>query len=226
MINLSVALVEYDVDLARKIGLELAHHGMSVTLFEDSKKLESWLIEHKCDVILLDLNVPDEDGLSIAKRLSARQNLHVILLTDCVMTENTISDFNASANTYLKKPVDLDELISVILLSVVHRRLIKPSPESSQSWQFKPIVSRLITPNGETIKLTRSESRFLELLTLAKNNHLTRMELETALWRLSDIHTARRLEVLVCRLRSKLLNYDLIQTYRGEGYALMASLLP
>jgi two-component system OmpR family response regulator len=222
MVNLTVALVEDDIDLAEEIGFQLEHHGITVALFENGKALDNWLKENKCDVLLLDLNLPDEDGLSIAKRLSARQDLRIVMLTARVMTSDRIAGFDAGADVYLQKPVHLEELIAVIQQQ--ERRLQKELPKN---WQLKIAASLLITPEDETIKLTGSENRFLMLLALSENYYLTRIELENKLWRMSDIHTARRLEVLVSRLRYKLqkLNYELIQTYRGEGYGLMASLL-
>lgn len=220
MFGYTIALVEDDIDLAEEIAFQLQHHGMFVTLFENGKTLDAWLENNKCDIVLLDLNLPNEDGLSIAKRLEHHTDLRIIMLTARVMTSDRIAGFEAGADVYLQKPVDLAELMAVI------RQQVKRLQKLPQNWKLKTEASLLLSPSGESIKLTSSENRFLQLLSQAENNYLNRTELENMLWGLSDTHTSRRLEVLVSRLRYKLqkADYELIRTHWGEGYSLIAAL--
>ncbi len=217
MFNYRIALVEDDEDLAEEICFQLQHHGMNVSSFENGKKFESWLKKNQCDLVLLDLNLPDGDGLMIAKNLSHRSDLRIVILTARVMTVDRIAGFEAGADAYLQKPVDLGELIAVM------KRLLQRLPTPTQKWQLKTEMTQIVLPNGEVIKLTSNENRFLQLLKNAPEQFLTRNELENGLWGLSDLHTTRRLEVLISRLRQKL-DYKLIQTNWGGGYSLNASL--
>lgn len=217
MFNYRIALVEDDLDLAEEICFQLQHHGMNVSSFENGKKFEHWLKKNQCDLVLLDLNLPDGDGLMIAKNLSRRPDLRIVILTARVMTVDRIAGFEAGADAYLQKPVDLGELIAVM------KRLLQRLPTPTQKWQLKTEMTQIVSPNGEVIKLTSNENRFLQLLKNAPEQFLTRNELENGLWGLSDLHTTRRLEVLISRLRQKL-DYKLIQTNWGDGYSLNAPL--
>lgn len=219
MFNYRIALVEDDTDLAEEISFQLQHHGMTVSQFADGQTFENWLMKNQCDLVLLDLNLPDGDGLSIAKRLAHRSELRIVILTARVMTVDRVAGFEAGADVYLQKPVQLVELIAVI------KRLLQRLPTPTQNWQLKTELSQLIMPNGEVIKLTSNENRFFQLLENAPNHFVTRIELENGIYGLSNLHTARRLEVLVSRLRQKLdYKYKVIQTSWGGGYSLNTQL--
>lgn len=220
MQKIVVALVEDDLDLAEEIAFQLECQEMFVEVFDCGQKLDAWLKTNKCDVVLLDLNLPDEDGLSIAKRLSQRADLRIIMLTARVMTDDRIAGFEAGADVYLSKPVVLPELIAII------RRLTKRLPELEIPWQLSPEKALLISPTGIAMKLTTNEVDFLKLLHDAENNYLSRDELEQKLWGVSDVYMARRLDVLVSRLRQKLTPFEdeIIQTYWRKGYGLKVSI--
>jgi DNA-binding response OmpR family regulator len=218
----NVVLVEDDSDLAEEIGFYLQRQGINVTTFSSGKLLDGWLKYNKCDVLILDLMLPGEDGLSIAKRLSVRADFRIVMLTSRVMTDDRISGFEAGADVYLNKPIDFRELVTVL------RRLCQRLENvPSQKWQLKTHLFLLVAPNGEQIKITTNEATFLCFLSYAEKNYLTRYELEQKMWGISNAHTSRRLEVLVSRLRQKLsiVNNELIQTYRCEGYGLIAPLI-
>ncbi len=221
LISPNVVLVEDDIDLAEEIGFYLQHQNMNVTTFSSGKLLNGWLEQNKCDVLILDLMLPGEDGLSIAKRLSVRADFRIVMLTSRVMTDDRIAGFEAGADVYLNKPIHFTELVTVI------RRLCRRLENvPSTQWQLKTKLLVLIAPNGQQIKITTNETYFLCYLSCAEKNYLTRYELEQKMWGLSNVHTARRLEVLVSRLRQKLpvMSDELIQTYRGDGYGLIIPL--
>ncbi len=215
--TLTIAIVEDDVDLAEELVFYLQYQGMVVSFFENGQQLDAWLLDNHCDVLILDLNLPHEDGLSIAKRLSTRDDLRIIMLTARAMPADRIAGFDCGADVYLHKPVNFTELVAVI------RRLAKRLPETAlQHWKLQTTNAFLISPSNDKIKLTTKENKFLQLLSAGESHYLTRVELETNLWGTSDIHTAHRLELLVSRLRHKLkaTNTDVIQTYWRAGYGL------
>lgn len=217
MNKLSIAIVEDDQDLAEEIAFYLHYQKMRVAVFDNGASFENWLKQNFCDILILDLTLPQEDGLVIAKRLSARADLRIIMLTARVMKHHRIEGFDAGADIYLTKPVDFEELVAII------KRLVRRLPETNQPvWELHPRKALLISPEGEVIKLTTNEKLFLRYLSDAENYYLGRDELENKLWGENTAATANRLEVLVCRLRQKLdpVNEALIQTYHGEGYGL------
>ena len=217
MHTITIAIVEDDVELAEELVFYLQYQGMVVTYFENGVQLDAWLADNHCDVLILDLNLQGEDGLTISKRLSMRDDLRIIMLTARTLPDDRINGFDCGADVYLHKPVNFAELVSVI------RRLVKRLPETTmQHWELHAKKAFLISPKNEKIKLTTNENKFLQRLSNGQSHYVTRVELENSLWGTSDIHTAHRLELLVSRLRLKLkiTQIDLIQTYWRMGYGL------
>jgi DNA-binding response OmpR family regulator len=217
MQTITIAIVEDDVELAQELVYYLQYQGMVVAFFENGTQLDVWLADNHCDVLILDLNLQGEDGLSISKRLSMRDDLRIIMLTARTLPDDRISGFDCGADVYLHKPVNFAELVSVI------RRLVKRLPETTtQHWELHSTNAFLVSPKNEKIKLTTNENKFLQRLSDGQSHYVTRLELENNLWGTSDIHTAHRLELLVSRLRLKLKvnKVDLIQTYWRMGYGL------
>lgn len=222
MKNINVVLVEDDADLAEEIEFYLQLKGMNVTSLQNGKLLDNWLAQNRCDVLLLDLTLPGEDGLSIAQRLSTRHDFRIIMFTSRIMSDERVAGFEAGADVYLNKPVNFAELVAVI--TRLTKRLYLDSTITTQPfWQLVLPLFSLISPSGKQIKLTTNESHFLTFLAETPNNYLTREGLEQKLWKMSNSHTARRLEVLVSRLRQKLQkeNEELIQTHWREGYSII-----
>ena len=114
MQNIDVVIVEDNIDLAEEMAFYLQHLEMNLITFQSGKRLDGWLENNICDVLILDLTLPGEDGLTIAKRLSSHNDLRIIMLTSRVMKEDRIAGFEAGADVYLNKPVDFEELASVV----------------------------------------------------------------------------------------------------------------
>ncbi len=218
MQTITIAIIEDDIDLAEELVFHLQYQGMIVVFFENGTQFDAWLTNNHCDVLILDLNLQGgEDGLAISKRLSIREDFRIIMLTARTTSEDRISGFDCGADVYLHKPVNFTELVSVI------RRLVKRLPEMKiRHWELHTTTAFLISPEGEKIKLTTNENKFLQRLSRGGAHYVPRSELENNLWGTSDIHTAHRLELLVSRLRHKLkiTKMDLIQTYWRVGYGL------
>ena len=218
MQNIDVVIVEDNIDLAEEIGFYLQHQGMNVTTFQSGKRLDGWLSQNKCDVLILDLTLPGEDGLSIAKRLSNQKDLRIIMLTSRVMREDRIAGYEAGADVYLNKPVDFEELASVVYR--LAKRIADAPIVQKYIWKLNSELFLITSPNGIEIKLTTREHIFLKLLSQDEENYSTREALEGKIWGHSDIYTSRRLDVLVSRLRTKLENPEgaTIQTHWRNGY--------
>jgi DNA-binding response OmpR family regulator len=191
---------------------------MNVITFQSGKRLDGWLDKNSCDVLILDLTLPGEDGLTIAKRLSNHKDLRIIMLTSRVMREDRIAGFNAGADVYLNKPVDFEELASVVY-RLAKRVLVAPIMEKN-IWKLNSECFFITSPNGKEIKLTKSENMFLTFLSKHKDHYSNREALEEKIWGHSDIYTSKRLDVLVSRLRTKLESSDgvSIQTHWNNGY--------
>ena len=102
--EISVIVVEDETDLAEEIAFHLQLQGMQPRLAGDGEELDRLLREQSCDVVLLDLGLPGEDGVSIAQRLAPREDLRVVMLTARNAVLDRVQGFESGADVYLTKP--------------------------------------------------------------------------------------------------------------------------
>lgn len=216
----SILLVEDNRELADEIAFFLSHHGYEVQIADSGEQVDAWIEQHVSPhshgIILLDLGLPGEDGISIAQRLSVRQDLRLIMMTARSTIDDRISGFLAGADVYLTKPVNLHELLAVI------QRIGQRMPTQPKQWLLHHGNMLLTSPDDTVIKLTTQETHFIHLLFTSPEQALDRQSLESGLWGTADLHADRRLEVMVARLRQKITaetNADSpIQTRWRYGY--------
>jgi two-component system, OmpR family, response regulator len=187
----------------------------------------------KPDLVLLDINLGDDDGLEILRGLRTLSALPVILITgslqDC--TDRVIG-LELGADDYLLKPFDMRELVARVR-SILRRsesdRGVSGWPNSRCyafcGWTFDQRTRRLIGPNKRDVGLTKSEFSLLSTFVSAPFQAFSRQQLLQAM-RVHDEIVDRSIDVLILRLRRKLdgqsRSVSLIQTQRGVGYAFHA----
>ena len=214
-------------DLLRRY---LSQEGYEVFVAEDSKAMSRIMVKERFDLIVLDLMLPGEDGLSICKRLRAsKDQTPIIMLTAKGEDVDRIIGLEVGADDYLPKPFTPRELLARI--SAVLRR--QPSPElpgapsrEDETVLFGPfsldLARRELSKNGETISLTTGEFAMLKALVRHPRQPLSRDRL-AELARGRDYEAFdRSLDVAISRLR-KIIETDAahpryIQTVWGVGY--------
>lgn len=203
-------VVEDNPRLNRDLVFFLQSQGIEALGVEDGEALDHQLAQHPCDVIVLDLGLPGEDGLSIAQRLAERPEIGLVILTARGRLEDRIAGWASGAHVYLVKPVPLEEVIAVV--GAVYRRLHPPSEITPQPWRFLPLRRELITPLGTTIPLTYRERLLLNAMAEAPQQQIPRdLILEQ--------DTGGAIDTLIHRLRRKLKQHgDPIRTLYGEGF--------
>lgn len=219
--GISVVVVEDEQDLGEEIVFHLNQHEMLAATVHDGRALDAFLARNACDVVVLDLGLPGEDGISIATRLRTREDLRIVMLTARVSVLDRIQGFDAGADVYLTKPVDMLELVKVV--QSVARRM-KPSQQMPLLDMANTTLTMADLP---PVRLTTKELQLLRQLALAPEQSLPRTELGHMLWDLDDSSAIRRLEVLVSRLRIKLKQAglpELIKTEWQMGYRLARKL--
>lgn len=186
---------------------------------------ERWLLTHRLDILVVDLGLPDGDGL---EWLAGRPDLGdkgIIVTTARGRPEDRVKGVKAGVDSYLVKPVNLEELAGVI--ANLHRRLQRDAP--TQSWSLNQLNWGLKSPDGTTVQLTRSETRVLSVLAKFGGAGAPRDALIEGLGKNPDSYDWRRMEVLVRRLRSKVkadTGLELpLRTVHGYGYAFTELLL-
>lgn len=218
-----VLVVEDHADLCEEIVSYLQACGMTVRAAENGRTMDEALAVRQPDVILLDLGLPEEDGVLIARRLMAAGRTGIIIITARGRVEDRILGLNAGADIYLTKPLDMRELEAAIG-SVMRRRngtggpAGAPVPTPVRPWRLDAARWRLIAPGGGMVALTGAEFRLLSPFFEAPETVVDRQTLADRL----EVD-ARGLDLVIHRLRRKV-ELDTgevlpLRTVRGRGYA-------
>lgn len=162
--NNSVILVEDNIALREALAHHLSDAGFSTRGVCDGQELNQELSISMPDVIVLDLNLPEEDGLSICKRVrQAFPAIGIVMLTARVRSIDRHEGYDSGADVYLTKPVNPSELTTV--LQTLCRRI---SPQTdSPSWSLHVSSLQLVSPLKEVIKLTVTEAKLVQELALS-----------------------------------------------------------
>jgi DNA-binding response OmpR family regulator len=203
--SMRVALVEDDPLLRKEIHFHLKQQGFIVYALDCGASLDQLLLTEPIDALVLDLNLPGEDGLSIARRMRVSiPSIIILMLTARTAIPDRLKGYEAGADIYLSKPIEPDELTAALISQ--YRRVqqsIVPNVVLALSLQDLSLRSE---QNQKRIYLTNSEKVFLVALAQA-THHLLESELicEILSQRAGVKNIGRRsLESLVSRLRKKI----------------------
>jgi len=221
-----VMVVEDDaVTRARLAGyVEAAGHRVSEA--GDGDQMRAILAHDPAEVVLLDINLPGEDGLDLTRELRARPQLGIILVSGRTDEVDRIIGLEIGADDYITKPFNPRELLARIK-SLLRRLGVASAPLPSplkrfSGWSFDPQARRLLAPNGSAVTLTRAEYELLAAFVERPRQVLSRERLLGAVTHRSWAPSDRTIDVLVRRLRQKLeidpKQPQLIVTAHGEGY--------
>jgi len=231
---LQLVLVEDDAELRALQAAELAARGVQVTAVGDAPALYRHLAAHPCDIVLLDVGLPGEDGLTIAEHLRASTSLGIIMLTGRGEPASMARGLAGGADLYLVKPVDIEVLMGA--LEAVRRRLPGapagrrfPAPVAVPAcWRLQADGWRLLSPQGKVMELVPAERSLLQVLVRNAGEPVGRDDLIAALTDSPWEFDPHRLEVLVHRLRSRaraaLGEEPPLRAVRGKGYMWHAGL--
>jgi DNA-binding response OmpR family regulator len=217
-----IVLVEDNAALAKGISYRLNDLGHAVDVLDDGLAAEAHLRGDGADLIILDINLPRLDGLSILRGLRERgDDRPVLLLTARSETVDRVRGLDAGADDYLVKPFEMDELEARV--RALARRQGRPLRRSAQ---FGPMEfdqdTRQVCLEGAPILLPRREVSLVEILINAQGRTISKSDLLDHLYGTgTDIEEAA-IEAHISRLRKRLKPFGLrIRVQRGLGYALV-----
>lgn len=223
-----ILLVEDNPDLRDELCFQLRHHGHEVLALADGQQVDAQLTAFAPHILLLDLGLPGEDGLSIATRLRQQQPLlGIIMLTARTQLHERLQGHAQGADHYLCKPVELAELLVVI--ESLQRRLSAVLPATRRDvWQLDVPGLRLRSPDSSVIDLSQNECLLLQALLRADAQQASRPALIKALGENPLHYDERRLESMISRLRRKLSQAGVsscpLKAWRNHGYLFAARL--
>ena len=220
-----IVVVEDDAVTRTKLAGYAQAAGHRVSEAEDGDGMWRILERDAADLILLDINLPREDGLDLTRKLRAQSNIGIILVTVRTDQVDRIVGLEVGADDYITKPFNPRELLARVK-SVLRRAgdgAREPAPTRRFSgWVFSAAARKLVSPEGEIVQLTRAEHELLSALADHPGQVLSRERLLTLITHRSWEPGDRTIDVLVRRLRRKIEQDpgkpELIVTAHGEGY--------
>ena len=218
----SLILVEDNERLREELENYLRDEGFDVRGVDGGQALNQALLERRADVLILDLNMAEEDGISIAKRMRITSpEVGIVMLTARVQSIDKQNGYQSGADVYMTKPARPAELVAAL-----RNLLARLAPQVKQTqWILDTTLLSIRFQQTTSIALTIAEAKLLK--SLALNNACVELEeLQLVLDHQSEdaAKNKLRLEVLISRLRSKLSPYmgefNPIKSVRGRGYQL------
>jgi two-component system response regulator QseB len=212
-----VLLVEDDAMIAQGLQTALRQGGFAVDWMRDGKSADNALQTSDFDVVLLDLGLPQRDGIQVLRELRKRGDLTpVIIVTARDEIQNRVAGLDAGADDYVVKPFDLDEVMA--RMRSVLRRAAGRGDSSIQHGDLKlDPVSHTVERSGIAVNVSAHEFAVLEALLQRPGAVLSRQQLEDRLYGWDAEIGSNAIEVYIHGLRRKL-GSEAIQTLRGVGY--------
>ena len=220
-------VVDDDRETRELLSLYLGQQGFEVAVVEDGKAMDAWLADNSTDLVVLDLMLPGEDGLSIARRLQSDHKLPIVMISARGEELDRIVGLEVGADDYLPKPFNPRELLARI------RAVLRRSTPYGQS-DTTPDTSlafgefrfdgerRALYRNGHELELSRAEFDLLQVFVERPNRVLSRDLIMDCLSGGDRDPFDRSIDVRVARLRHKMeddpSNPRLIRTVWGVGY--------
>ena len=217
-----IYLVEDDASIRELVVYALNNSGFEAHGFDTPSAFWSAMAKEVPTMVLLDIMLPEEDGLQILKKLRAdprTQRIPVIMLTAKGSEYDKVIGLEAGADDYIPKPFGMMELIARVK-ALLRRASDAPAPETYQVGRLTVCPQRhLVEVDGAAITLTLKEYELLCMLLKNRNMVLTRDRLLNQIWGYSFDGENRTVDVHIRTLRQKLGPAgDLIETVRGVGY--------
>jgi two-component system, OmpR family, response regulator len=222
-----IVLVEDDEDIRRLVRGLLAREGFAVEVADTAQALEGILARQRPDLVILDLMLPGEDGLSICRRLrNSDAGVPILMLTAKSDPVDRVVGLEVGADDYVTKPFDPRELLARVR-ALLRRARHQPEPERSRRYAFEGLIidldtRSLATGSGEPIPVTSAEFELLACLVVRPRRVLTRDQLlDWTRGRDADPFD-RTIDMTMSRLRKKIEaavpGLNLITTVRNNGY--------
>jgi DNA-binding response OmpR family regulator len=216
-----IALIEDDHDIAFTVRLNLEREGYDVTIFDRGQDGLYAVQRGGFDFVILDLNLPDLDGLTICRELRRdpkTQAIPIMMLTARGAERDRVTGLELGADDYLAKPFSVRELIARV--AAVWRRT-RAAPEEASVYEDGELKidakSFRVFRHGTEVKLAKKEFELLSLLVHNRGSVISRERILSEVWHMSDEIETRTVDAHIRNLRKKI-GAERISTVVGFGY--------
>ncbi len=222
---MKILLVEDEVKVSSFIKRGLEENGLQVTQAFDGLTGYKLAQRNKFDVVILDIIIPEMNGLEVCKKLKEEfgSDLSILMLTASGTTDDIVEGLNTGADDYLVKPFKLRELYARVL-ALGRRRSASAQLLKAADLEMDRETKK-VTRNGIELPLTAREYRLLEFLLKNKNKVVSRVEILENVWDVNHDLGTNVVEVYINYLRKKVdhdFDLPLIKTVIGMGYTIKA----
>lgn len=224
-----VLIIEDEKNLARFVDLELQHEGYETAICHDGRKGLETALNQEWDVILLDLMLPELNGLEVCRRIRPIKDTPIIIMTARDSVIDRVSGLDQGADDYIVKPFAIEELLA--RLRALFRRIDHNKEEKNQSQQssvkYRNLViekkGRIVKRDDQVIDLTKREYELLLYLMENLNTVMSREVLLDKVWGYKTEVETNVVDVYIRYLRNKIDvpgKDSYIQNVRGTGYVM------
>lgn len=227
-----ILVVDDDREIRQMVADYLQKNGLRATAVADGREMRAVLDTHAVDLVVLDLMMPGEDGLTLARNLRAGKHraVPIVMLTARDDQTDRIVGLEMGADDYVTKPFAARELLARIKAVIRRTRMLPPNLQVSQvshvlafgRWRLDTTARHLLDPDGTVVTLSGAEFRLLRVFLDHANRVLSRDQLLSLTQGRDAEPFDRSIDLLVSRLRQRLQDdareQSYIKTVRSEGY--------
>jgi len=218
----NILIIDDEIQIRRLLEITLSANGYKITEAATGREGLALAASHQPALIILDLGLPDIDGLDLIKKLREWYQKPVIILSVRNSEEDIIKALDNGANDYLTKPFRTGELLARIRVAIRQNQEITNNPILTFGALTIDLVAHLVRKNNELLKLTTTEYNLLTLLAKNEGRVLTHQYILKEVWGMGYIEQTQYLRVFVAQLRKKIeddpIKPKLLNTESGIGY--------
>ncbi|MCC6905994.1 MAG: response regulator [Anaerolineae bacterium] len=221
-----VLIIDDEVQIRRFLRISLEANGYQVTETATGQDGLLKTAQMRPDLIILDLGLPDMEGAAVLTRLREWTTIPVIILSVRDSDQDKVTVLDAGADDYLTKPFSIDELLARLRVALRHSLTETEEPVFCSGRLCVDLSRRLVTVDGEPVRLTPTEYALLQLMIRHAGKVLTHQQILRAVWGPEYIQETHYLRVYFAQLRQKIEENPtlpkIILTEPGVGYRLVA----
>ncbi|WP_246939469.1 response regulator transcription factor [Bacillus pinisoli] len=220
-----ILIIEDEKNITRFLELELKHEGYSVSTADNGRLGLEKALEEDWDCILLDLMLPQLNGIEVCRRIRTSKATPIIMITARDSVMDRVSGLDSGADDYISKPFAIEELLARIRAMLRRSSTISDGDEEIVTFRdlMLKVQARQVLKNGQNIDLTKREYELLYILMVNQNIVLSREVLLNKVWGYETEVETNVVDVYIRYLRNKIdsgATDSYIQTVRGTGYVM------
>ena len=217
-----ILIVEDDIELSKELKLLLEQNGYQAEIVSDFSNTKQQILENNSDLVLLDINIPNENGEYLLKEIRKTSNVPIIMVTSRNTELDEVVSMSYGADDYITKPYN--PTILLLHIEALFKRIEKNSPRLRYRHIELNLEKGTIEAGTEEIILSKNELMIFSYLLKNPGKIVTREDIMNYLWNTEEFIDDNTLTVNINRLRKRLLDVglgDCIETRRGQGYILL-----